>query len=88
MIELRQLNASGSVMILEYCVAHNNGSSTVDQKLTIEKIGEKWVAKIDMDEFPPQDTAKRAAHKLGDWMVRLGQSIIDEDREFESIILK
>lgn len=87
-VELRQLNVCGSVKILEFDVAHSNEKSTVDQKLTVEKLNGKWVAKIEMDKFPSQDTAKEAAHKLGDWMVRLGQAIIEENNEFETISLK
>lgn len=86
-VQLKTLHCDGSVKILEYCVAHNNGSSTVDQKLTIEMLNGKWVARIAMDEFPAQDTAKAAAHKLGDWLVRLGQSINEENEQFESIEL-
>lgn len=86
-VKLRTLNCSGDVKIITYDVFHNNGTSTVDQKLTIENINGKWTAKIALEKFPPQETAKDAAHKLGDWLVRLGQAINDENKEFESIEL-
>ena len=86
-VELKTMDCCGDVKILEFSVANNNGKTTVEQKLIIESINGKWVAKIVMDGIPPKDTAKEAAHKLGDWLVRLGQSINEENEQFETIKL-
>lgn len=87
-VELKTMHCSGDVKILEFSVFNNNGKTTVQQKLVVEKLGEKWTAKLENDGIPPQDSAKEAAHKLGDWLVRLGNSINEEHKQFESVILK
>lgn len=81
------MHCSGDVKILEFLVSHNNGETTVEQKLIVESINDKWTAKLESDGIPPQDNAKDAAHKLGDWLVRLGQSISEESAQFETIKL-
>lgn len=86
-VELKTMHCAGDVKLLEFSVAHNNGRTTVEQKLKVENLNGTWTAKMEFDDFPHQDTAKDAAHKLGDWMVRLGQSIIEENAQFESIKL-
>ena len=87
MIELKTVHCVGRVKTIKYLVSHNNGATTLEQELIIEKVRGEWVAKIDISDFTPQDTAKGAAHKLGDWLSRLGESIKDGSKEFECISL-
>lgn len=84
---LRQLTCNNNVKIIEYEVSHNNGTTSVRKAMYVETIGESWVANIDFKDLPKCGSAKEAAHKLGDWMVRLGEAIKNESKAFESIEL-
>lgn len=69
----------GSILV-EYSVEHNNGSTSVEQKMMLESFNSygskpQWKARIAFDSFPIQDTAYDAAHKLADWMDRLADAI-------------
>lgn len=85
-VKLKSATINGGATILKFNVAHNNGVTTVEQDMTLTSIDGTWAAKIELEEFPDQLTAKDAAHKLGDWLVRLGTSIKEESNRFESII--
>ena len=74
-----------SAVCAEYSVEHNNGTTTVEQKmsLTYDNVnalsthynGQVWNAEIAFDGFPAQKTPEAAAHKLADWLERLAGAI-------------
>lgn len=63
----------------EFSVEHNNGETSVEQKLTIEGntrfMHPKYTATIELDDFPEQSTPQGAADKLADWLERLAAAI-------------
>lgn len=56
-------------------VAHNNGTTTVSELLTITGHKDKWVASIDIGGTSEQSTPEDAALKIAEWMDRLAKSI-------------
>jgi len=78
-VELVRYQKNKDGQFFEYAVEQNNGTTSVEQDLTIKAVdglrGCKWVASIAMDDFPPQESAHDAAHKLADWLERLASAI-------------
>ena len=72
-------NPEDNVVVAEYSIEQNNGTTSVEQKMQIEGqvgfITENWTATIALDDFPPQKTPEAAAHKLADWLERLAAGI-------------
>ena len=76
---------SDSSVCAEYSVEQNNGSTSVEQKMTLtcDNVdvlsthfnGQLWNAEIAFDDFPAQKTPEAAAHKLADWLERLAAGI-------------
>jgi len=70
---------NGSPHVFEYSVEHNNGSTSVEQTLTIsasaDTFRQGWAATIALDDFPLQDSPHKAADKLADWLERLAAAI-------------
>lgn len=74
-----------SSVCAEYSVEQNNGTTSVEQKMTLtcDNVdilstnfnGQLWNAEIAFDDFPPQKTPEAAAHKLADWLERLAAAI-------------
>lgn len=70
----------------EYSVEHNNGQTSVEQKLSLTGetgFKQRWFANIELDQFPAQSTPKEAALKLADWLIRLGTTIQASDSIIE-----
>ena len=86
-VTLKKLICNGNDKYIEFLVESDNPQTHLDQTMVIEFIHGKWVASIDLDEFPAQDSAKNAAHKLGEWLERLGSAINEESEAFETIKL-
>ena len=63
----------------EYLVEQNNGKTSVEQKMKISSIDglfdPRWVASIELEDFPAQETTTNAANKLADWLERLAGAI-------------
>ena len=63
----------------EFSVEHNNGSTSVEQKMTIDGhtrfMHPEYTATIELDDFPTQKTPQAAADKLADWLERLAAAI-------------
>ena len=80
-VELVGYNKSGNTDILQYVVEHNNGSTSLEQKMHIEgvgcpiPVGARYTARIDLSDFPPQDTPEAAAYKMAEWLERLASAI-------------
>lgn len=69
-------------------VSSNNRVTTVQQKLVLSKgISSTWMAKMQFNVFPEKDTPTEAAHKLADWMIRLG-TVIKEHEDFDTVDFK
>lgn len=63
-----------------YAIGHNNGTSTLDCALILNRHENgQWTAKIDFGEFPEFETPNGAAGKLADWMKRAAESIKNHD---------
>lgn len=62
-----------------YAVAHSNGKTTVEQKLTIRNtnrsIDSSWIASFSLEDIPPQSSPEKAVEKLADWMERLAAAM-------------
>jgi len=78
-VELHKYTKGKDAQVFEYMIEQNNGSTSVDQLLTISSVdglfNPKWVAKLALDDFPPQETPKNAALKMADWLERLAAAI-------------
>lgn len=78
-VELTGFSKQGDERTFVYSVEHNNGQTSVEQKMTITSkeglIEPNWSASIELSDFPPQKTPEEAAHKLADWMERLAAAI-------------
>lgn len=78
-VELVGFCKQDGVNTYTYSVEHNNGETSVEQKMTITSqdglFDPKWTATIEMLDFPLLDTPEQAAHKLADWMERLAAAI-------------
>ena len=63
----------------EYLVEQNNGKTSVEQKMKISSVDglfdPRWVASIEFDDFPAQETTTNAVNKLADWLERLAGAI-------------
>jgi len=66
-------------------MSHNNGTTTLEQELILDRAEKGWTAEMDMSDFSPQLTATRAAHKLADWMERMAIAI--RSSEFDKVEL-
>lgn len=82
-VELIQFKKTEDEASYKYNVEHNNGSTSVDQIMTISSTDlgmiYGWKASIAMDEFPNMGSPELAAEKLADWMLRLSQAIRSGD---------
>jgi len=78
-VELVSYIKENNNQTFEYMVEQNNGKTSVEQKMTIYSVDglfdPKWVASIELDEFPAQETTTNAANKLADWLERLASAI-------------
>jgi hypothetical protein len=78
-VELNHYSKDKTSQIFQYSVENNNGKTTIDQHMCILSTAglfdPKWIAQINLDDFPPQETPEAAAHKLADWLERLAASI-------------
>lgn len=78
-VELTSFSKVKDAQYFEYLVEQNNGTTTVEQLLTISSVDglfdHKWVAQIKLDDFPPQETPGGAANKLAEWLDRLAAAI-------------
>lgn len=86
-VELSAYRKTKDASVFDYLVEHNNGSTSVDQLLTISSIDglfdPKWVAKLALDEFPPQETPQKAAIKMAEWLERLAAAM--RSGEYQSL---
>ena len=78
-VEIVKFSKSKDTQVFEYAVEHNNGSTSVEQVLTISSVDglrdQTWKAEIKLDDFPPQKTPAEAANKLADWLERLAAAM-------------
>ena len=78
-VELIKYTNDKDAKVFEYSVVHHNGSTYVEQLLTIRGPGGQahpaWVAELALDDFPEQATPEDAALKMADWLERLAASI-------------
>jgi len=73
--KVKALNVSSDMVLVDYSVSHNNGTTTVEQSMRLVKERGKWKAEIQLFDFPEQDTPDRAATKLSEWLGRLSLAI-------------
>lgn len=52
-----------------------NNSTSLDQDMTVQRVGGKWVATIEFDSFPSQETPEAAVDKLGQWLLALSKGV-------------
>ncbi|AUR81992.1 hypothetical protein NVP1017O_23 [Vibrio phage 1.017.O._10N.286.55.C11] len=52
-----------------------NNSTSLDQDMTVQRVGGKWIATIEFDSFPHQDTVEDAVDKLGSWLLALSKGV-------------
>ena len=78
-VELTKYTKGKDAQVFEYSIEHNNGSTSVEQLLTISSVDglihSDWVAEIVFDDFPPQKTPEDAALKMADWLERLAAAM-------------
>ena len=78
-VELVSFESDSEFCSYVYSVEQNNGSTSVEQNLTIagtEGLRDyNWTASIALDDFPPQPTPEAAALKLADWLERLAGAL-------------
>lgn len=71
--------SDGKPSLYEYSVEHNNGSTSIEQTMTLTAssglLKTSWLASVALDDFPPQETPQKAAEKLADWLERLASAI-------------
>ena len=48
---------------------------SLEQDVTIQRIGDKWYATVALDDFPAQETPEAAADKLSQWLLSLSKGI-------------
>lgn len=75
-MELVKFERNEKLFTKAYSVYHNNGSRTLEQKISIasDAFG-KFNVSFDMDGFPRIDNETEALLKYGDWLERLGIAI-------------
>lgn len=66
---------------VEYEVLHNTGITTLTSNVMLEKryFSNKWVASVNLTDFPECNSAEEAAEKLGEWLIRLGSALIENN---------
>lgn len=69
---------------LEHVTPDRDGT-TLTQLVTLDKVGSGWKASIDLTGFPQCSTPDEAARKLGEWLYRMSQVIMEEDGNFSKI---
>ena len=52
-----------------------NNSISLDQDMTVRRVNGKWVAMIEFDSFPGQETPEAAVDKLGQWLLALSKGV-------------
>ena len=52
-----------------------NNSTSLDQDMTIQRVDGRWVATIEFDSFPEQETPEDAVDKLGQWLLALSKGV-------------
>ena len=83
---IEALNVSKKMVVIDYYIRHNNGTTTVKQSMRLIKENGKWEAEIGLSGFPGQDTPDRAAMKLAEWLTRLGAAI--EQGKYDKVKLE
>lgn len=63
----------------EYIVSHDNGSTTVSQRMVLDQFSRGWKASMDMDDIPEMQSHRLAALKLADWLQRMAAAIKSGD---------
>lgn len=78
--KLVHVDLDGAEKIVKFKVSHNNGSTTVSQKLILIKHPDwTWTADIKFEDFPPQAIPQDAVNKLAQWMGLLTEVLIENN---------
>ena len=52
-----------------------NNQTSLDQDMTVKRVDGKWIATIEFDSFPNQETPEAAVDKLGQWLSALSKGV-------------
>lgn len=78
-VELKKFTGNQSIDQYEYLVSHDNGTTTLEQTLVIQKQKQSgspsWISEMQMNDFPAQDTQEDSALKLAEWLERMAKVI-------------
>lgn len=80
-IELDRDESKVSSIRQECTLSHDNGKTTLQQDVVFTKKPEGWVAELHLKKFPEQQTMNEAADRLGDWLIRLGETLKENNPE-------
>ena len=75
-VKLKSVESGHGQVKMSYSSFSNNGTTTLEQTMEVERNGYgEWIAKMKMDDFPPQKNASGAVLNLADWMERMSKAI-------------
>lgn len=63
----------------EYIVSHDNGSTTVSQRMILDQSSRGWTASMYMDDMPELGNPRLAAWKLAECFRRMADAIKSGD---------
>ena len=65
---------------MEYDLHHNNGVTSLKEKLYLKRDeGNKWAAEVVFDEGPKKDSPNEAAQKLAEYFERMAKVLRESD---------
>lgn len=78
-VELKKFISEKTVEEYEYLIAHDNGSTTLELELVIQRQkntgSPNWKSKINLSDIPAQETQRESAIKLAEWLERMAKTI-------------
>ncbi|WP_038914139.1 hypothetical protein [Dickeya zeae] len=70
---LTRFESSGNTAVISLTLRHNNGSTVLEQRITLSKASDGcWQPTIVLENFPGAETPAGALFQLSDWLLRLG----------------
>lgn len=86
---LTRFESFGNTAGIGLTLRHNNGSTTLEQRITLSNVGDgRWQPTIVLEDFPGAETPAGALFQLSDWLLRLGlasQITLDVESRLEAL---
>lgn len=75
MKKLKSIVVGVNTVTATFTMIHDNSITSLEQDLILKKTPAGWMAKMEMEDFQPQESITKSAHKLAEWFERMANEI-------------